>query len=273
MELKVINEMKSIAPFIPEYEYMYKTEIFEVLKVALKYVPAASGIYDRLIFIAGQDLKNVYPDNEYVLCINRSYFERVKNEIGFFDCDPLDEESINNTICDHAKFLLRQYCEYNPSYVQISVAGLYKIKGTKQYIFEKSLKGPLKGKITLPQGHTGYDPMLNGIDISGYSHYEFHKYIHKETLREFTEEISGYDNISDESQIVRFVYPSSDFRTIDAYHLGIISRFIVEVSDIKNLTSNEPNKHEVIVMTEEELRKLPKDQMDSYVRKVFCLDD
>ena len=273
MELKIINEMKSIAPFIPEYEYMNKTELFEILKVALKYVPAASNIYSRLLYAANQDLKNIYSDNEYVLCINRSYFERVKDEIGFFDCDPLDEESIDHTLCENAKFMLRQNCEYKPECIQISVAGLYRIKGTKQYIFEKSLKGPLKGKITLPQGHTGYDPMLNGIDISGYSHYEFHKYIHKETLREFTEEISGYDNISDESQIVRFVYPSSDFRTIDAYHLGIISRFIVEVSDIKNLTSNEPNKHEVIVMTEEELRKLPKDQMDSYVRKVFCLDD
>ena len=272
MELNIINELKSNYQFIPEYEYMYRTELFNVLKVALKYIPVNSDHYHRLMFIALDDLKKMYSENEYVLCIERSFFERYRNEIGFYDSEPLDENSIIETIAVNARFVLRRICEYNPRYIQISVAGLYKIAGTDQYIFEKSLKGPLKGKITLPQGHTGYDPMINGIGIGSYHNNTLFNYIRKETLREFTEEICGYDKIHDTFDIIKFVYPSSDFRTIDAYHLGIISRFTVDINDVSNLVSNEPEKHEVVTMSEKQLRKLSKDQMDSYVKQVFCIE-
>ena len=273
--LLITEHLAEKYPNIPKDEYYYSSDIFSILKTAMKYYPVKSAAYDDILYHVKTDLRDKYGENEYVLCIERSYFEKVNDELEFFNGSddelPMDE-SIFTMICDNATFIPRYICEYNPKYIQISVAGKYKIEDTDKYLLERSLEGPLSERITLVQGHTSYSPEINGIGISSTYNTQFKNYIKHELNRELKEEIGGFTKVDYPYDTFRIIYPSNDFRTIDAYHLGIIRSGTIKVNDIKDLTSLECDKHEVLALSEDELKyKYPKDILDNYVKRAFSI--
>ena len=134
------------------------------------------------------------------------------------------------------------------------------------------MEGPLSERITLVQGHTSYSPEINGIGISSTYNTQFKNYIKHELNRELKEEIGGFTKVDYPYDTFRIIYPSNDFRTIDAYHLGIIRTGTIKVNDIKDLTSLERDKHEVLTVSEDELKyKYSKDILDNYVKRAFSI--
>ena len=275
--LLIVDHLKERYPNIPTDEYYYAQNVFEVLQTVLEYYPAKSEVYDNIIFNTKRDLKDKYGESEYILCIERDAYEIIIKEYSelkerYGSSDEINDEFIG-LICKTAKFVPRYICEYNPKYVQISVASKFQIKDTDKYLFEKSLDGPLCTKITLVQGHTSYSSAINGIGIAKVFNVRFRKYIADEIFRELQEEIEGFTKAELDYKFkpFTFVLPSNDFRTIDAYHLGIIMNGTIECDDIEKLNSLEPGKHQVILLSEDELKQYPREALDTYVCKAFSI--
>lgn len=169
---------------------------------------------------------------------------------------PMKRIEVEYSGCQNNKSL---YSSFIPK--QIVIAGLlYNHRDNKYYIL-KSKKGRLKGKYTMIQGHVTYEPDLKEDWCTMIKH---------SLIREFDEEISLRNRIS-EGMAVRFTHNGMlllNDNYISKEHLGLIYDITIDENP-QSICSNEPDKHDVVSMTIEELKdKRNYNQMDTWLQKV-----
>lgn len=169
-------------------------------------------------------------------------------------------------------FEQRTLLEYNPYYAQVSVGGIIQTSDSK-LLFLQCKHGDLDGKITLVQGHSSYinprnDDFLNKFyyDLSREcatleQMTEFNK---RNMLKECSEELydtyqKGFDAKRSITNIEHLAYMPlqlEDMTKVSAYHMGQLFRIDINIPSYCKIISGEPNKHDVIIITREEARKI-----------------
>lgn len=151
----------------------------------------------------------------------------------------------------------RAELEFNPYYRQICVASVLVDMEDKRILTLKNKEGLFKDKYTMTQGHVKFD-LERGYTQS------FMKFIYEEMCREIREEIKCTDDGIDIMAQLRInklpsivISNNRDFTARE--HIGFI--YIQEESSsrfdeiVKTLETNEPDKHDLEVITAKEYLK------------------
>ena len=212
--------------------------------------------------------------------IPRGYTELFDDKIGLYIKDydharvPVCTFSIDEFMSNVVKteMLYRSEVEYSgydkglDNFIpkQIVVAALLYSNG-KYYIL-KSKQGRLKGKFTMIQGHVSEFELTPGNPY-------YYTALNREIYRELGEEIKF--ELCENFTIPPILFEvcgtmSLNDNRVSQEHFGIIYKIEVDSSiSVKSIESNEPDKHDVIAMTLEELKD-PKNfnNMDTWLQEV-----
>lgn len=256
--------------------------------LVLNNIPIETKEYKMFRSISESLYLNTRYKKEYCLCVKRDNPYPVI-------ADPVTMPStiydflLNEESC----FKLREEVEWNPYYVQISVAALLFFDnsdtGERNYVTLKCVSGDFKDKYTMVQGHCSFEnaTLLSGVlktisdrgvekgyykDI--YDHYFFDtacSYFIKNIQREIMEETTlTLDDI--EFPVLNaglFIHPFNlkcfKFDDVSYYHAGIVFPYQLKPRSKFNIDSKEPNKHKVEIIPE---RLLEKDNPDNIVSKL-----
>lgn len=252
---------------------------FKIHQLVLTYFPFDSEVgYDLINSWRSYVLEPDYP-MEYVLCIKKQTPFEIFKFIPVKRCE----------------YVPRYICEYNPDYVQISVGAILETNkidettGNKQYIFEKSLSGPLKNRYTMIQGHTSYNPKYDNFRyLSKKSKNEerlypedaypglikvespkaiITEYCKEEVLREISEEVKSVNRVMINTDNTIFIPNTLNMRELDFYHIGMIFKGEITAIPGTELESNEPEKHELVYSTLNTIKNMTVDAKDSWMNR------
>lgn len=140
-------------------------------------------------------------------------------------------------------FVPRNIAEYNYMFVQLCVVLVVEDdEGNVLLLRNKDdSQGRVKGNISFVQGHVETSNNINNVSAK--------EYLGAEVLRELEEEVGGLDF---EENNLKFGGLFYDNRTqISMEHISAI--FKLNVKSLSNAVTNEPDKHEVLVIKKDEL--------------------
>lgn len=256
------------------------TSYFSLHQLMLTYFPFYSEECHDIIIDARNYILEVEYPMEFVLCIKKQTPFEVFNTIPVRRCE----------------FVARHICEYNPNYVQISVGAILETNkidfttGNKQYIFERSLKGPLKNHYTMIQGHTSYNPEYDNFKYLSKNSKNAErmypedaypglikvdspkailtKYCKEEVLREISEEVKNINRVTLDEENPIFINNTLNMRQLDFYHIGLVFRGEISAIIGTELESNEPEKHDLVYSTLDNIKTMTVDAKDSWLNRI-----
>lgn len=250
-----------------------------------KHIPADDDSFafsncDRII--RQNYFKKKYPD-EYIFAVNKynyrytdklreanqqrrlDRYKDLNGEILNYDKSNPPINIISNDTVEYG-FYPRWMVEWNPNFVQFSVSAIVRTMDDK-YIILKCIHGILDGKYTMIQGHCAYD-MRSFIYTKDFSIENLVKYSINEIYREIEEEVGierkfiagpALESKYNITSPVAYIAPVYDeIANVSFYHNGL--SFLLSTSltseDILALPNPEPEKHDICVMTAEEIHTL-----------------
>lgn len=163
----------------------------------------------------------------------------------------------------------RSNLEYNGGeFKQLVVATILHNPIRGEIALLKSITGRLKDKFTMIQGHVEYN---NGIECSShlYRPHVFNSIVNKNLRKEIEEEV-GLLPCDYESSMKAFIQTNDN--KISSEHLGLL--FITTVADRAwdDLKSTEPEKHECVIIKEDDISKIIlSDNSDTWLKKFLSV--
>lgn len=254
------------------------TDMDQMLEVLLMEFPITSSLVrDFVNYIQYNWFKEQY-GNEWVLALERRSFPHVYNTVLLQAIANINDgrDSVQLKWLADAlggieklpmfTYIPRWRAEYNPNYVHFIVSGLIHTIDD-MYIVLRRKYGVFADKLTMVQGHCSYSDSLT--DISYYPLNMLSLDVLTTTMtsnlrREVKEEVGITDMTFSESYLYRLPKLKQP-KSISYYHAGFL--FTVEADvESSRVTSKEPDRNEVVVLTERELRDMPRSKTDEWLK-------
>lgn len=143
-------------------------------------------------------------------------------------------------------FMPRYEAEYNLDFKQLCVSAMV-YEGTSLIFLKNSDNHRLANKITMIQGHVDYSKDIHTMTVM--------EYLERTILKEISEEIKLH-NAKINNVTPRFIINDTKGDMISLEHWGVV--FLVEIAperenECYTVTSNEPDKHDVVWTTLDEI--------------------
>lgn len=243
--------------------------------------PVGSREYLDIVKQREEELKD---KDEYVLCFKNEFHEDIKNTnfqesrdlffIPFLDKPSnltkfppfnsffIETSFLPNMIASikNLYWLKRSEADMNPTYSQL-VCGIRLIDECGNTLLLKNKDtSDMKDTYGFIQGHISFN--------SGFYTETFKEYFLRELSREVDEEIRYHESFLHDLETCKFGVINTSTTLIDTMHTGLF--IIAKVKDLHkyDIVSNEPHKHEVVIMTTDEMNKNA-DKLDNWVRELI----
>lgn len=245
--------------------------------------PVGSEEYDELVKLRRSTLNK---KDEYTLCFKNEFHEDIKSmdirkmDENFFFIPFLDKAHnltvfpifserslLDNTMSktlasiNNLYWKKRSESDITPTYSQL-VCGLCieDTKGNVLVLKNKSFSD-MKNTYGFVQGHISFN---KNVYLQS-----FGDYLLSECKRELFEEVKADHDFLNKCRVIGFRVTNTSTSIIDVMHTGLFIKAIVDdLTIMGEFKSNEPDKHDVMVMTKECLLSKG-DELDSWVREIL----
>lgn len=157
---------------------------------------------------------------------------------------PLLEDDTTFVSDQNFKYIPRYIAEYDPGLYQLECCVFVYDEYDNVLLLQKN-KSRSDGLTTMIQGHVSYSREIYTMNKSDF--------IKTNMIREIKEEVANFPKISIDD-IKHFGYLYSCDNLIKMIHFGVLYKCKIPHSKMRNIITNEPKKHNVIIMNIEKLR-------------------
>ena len=303
MNSKEFNEFKMLLSKYEGINTDNANNYLDLQNLFLEKYPITSDKFDDFRFELNGYLKNDY-GNEYVLCIEKksiteefkyidynrlifkrrnvveynpwywqlsvvvssSYTERVYPDKLEFKHYYLFEKSKHGPLI--GKYTMVQgHMAYNPKYKMLTVEKMdYSGYNMKENFGEDLLSWRYIDESSV------YDNEKEALIKNTRLRDEFHQYILDEGLRELSEEVSGYtiyNNPDLPPSVTNYIFsPNKDITNLGFFHIGVMVDIPINKPE-EPLTSNEPEKHDVVLIENTEMTNIDNSLKDDWLGTYF----
>lgn len=217
-------------------------EVYDIPYRSTKYFEVKKRIENDLI------RKPAFKEN--LICVDsvikRECNESIKNlfKLNFIKRLPILEDN-NTFVSDHTfKYIPRYIAEYDPGLYQLECCLLVYDEYNNVLLLQKN-KSRSDGLTTMIQGHVEYSREIYTTSKGDF--------VKLNMLRELKEEVSNFPKISI-NDLVHCGYIYSCKNLVKMIHFGVLYKCKITCNEMRRITSNEPMKHNVIIINHDKLR-------------------